>query len=110
MTEWHELGLGVSQSSSEELIPGIAETVDKSGQLAAKWEKACKKYEASLKLEARVSKTARKAQRSENAAERALADVLKVKREIDQFVLANKSSAERRGEPFFVGMINFTSG
>jgi phage-related minor tail protein len=107
MTESHEFGVGVSQSSSEELMPRINEAADKSSRLAARWEKGCKKYEAALKSKVKISKTARKARRSGNTVEEALADLLRVKREINQFVLANKNSTEGPGEPFFVGMINF---
>lgn len=109
MTELHEIGLGVSQASSERLLPDIEEAADEGGKLAAKWEKACRKYELALKSEAKVSKTARKARASANAVQGALADLLKIKREIDKFVLANKNMTKRPGEPFFVGMINFAA-
>jgi hypothetical protein len=103
MMELHEFSGGTARTPEEEpMLVEIGEKAAKWRRLSLKWERACKAYEAALKSGGATPRT-------KDALQRALNSLMKVRKEIDRFVSANRVSKQRPGEPFFVGMINFAS-
>lgn len=108
MVEMQDYSGAMGQSSLEEpMLKEAGGAADKRRQLKIKWERACFKYEAALKIETATAKPVCKTARTKSAAQRALTSLVRIKQEIDQFVLENETSKEKTKELFFVGMINF---
>lgn len=108
MIEMQDYSGAIGQSSLEEpMHKEIEGAADKWRRLKLKWERACKKYESALKMEASTAESVRKSINAKSAAQRALNSLMKIKLEIDRFTLENKATKDKVKEPFFVGIINF---